>query len=181
MMKKNNKLVLTIKDITLIGLMVAVIEVCKVALAHIPNIELTTFLVIMFSLYLGKRIYYAIPVFILIEGVMYGFGLWWIMYLYLWPSLAILTRLFRKSGSVLTFSIFSGMYGLLFGFFGAIPYIFVGAAEGGLLNGFRVAVAWWIAGIPWDLVHGIGNFVIMLVLYHPISHVMKQVRKFIDT
>ena len=100
MMKKNNKLVLTIKDITLIGLMVAVIEVCKVALAHIPNIELTTFLVIMFSLYLGKRIYYAIPVFILIEGVMYGFGLWWIMYLYLWPSLAILTRLFRKSGSV---------------------------------------------------------------------------------
>ena len=180
MMKKNNKLVLTIKDITLIGLMVAVIEVCKVALAHIPNIELTTFLVIMFSLYLGKRIYYAIPVFILIEGVMYGFGLWWIMYLYLWPSLAILTRLFRKSGSVLTFSIFSGMYGLLFGFFGAIPYIFVGAAEGGLMNGFRVAVAWWIAGIPWDLVHGISNFIIMLVLYHPIANVMKLTRKYMD-
>ncbi len=179
-MKNNNKFVLTIKDITLIGLMVAVIEVCKVTMAHIPNVELTTFWVIMFSLYLGKRIYYAIPVFILIEGMMYGFGLWWIMYLYLWPSLAILTRLFRKSDSVLTFSIFSGMYGLLFGLFGAIPYIFVGASDGGLMNGFRVAAAWWVAGIPWDLVHGIANFVLMLVLYHPISLVMKQTRRFVE-
>ena len=34
---------LTIKDIALIGLMVAIIEVCKVAIAHIPNVELTTF------------------------------------------------------------------------------------------------------------------------------------------
>lgn len=179
-MKKNSKLVLTVKDITLIGLMVAVIEVCKVAMAHIPNIELTTFWVIMFSLYFGKRIYYVIPAFILIEGVMYGFGLWWIMYLYLWPSLAILTRIFRKADSLFTFSILSGTYGLLFGFFGAIPYIFVGAADGGLMNGFRVATAWWIAGIPWDLVHGIGNFIIMLVLYHPISKVMKQSRKFVE-
>lgn len=178
-MTPKNKITLTIKDIALIGMMVAVIEVCKALMAHIPNIELTTFWIIMFSLYLGKRIYYAIPVFILIEGAIYGFGLWWIMYLYLWPSLAILTRLFKKSDSALTFSIFSGLYGLLFGLFGSIPYIFIGSMDGGLMNGLKVAFAWWVAGIPWDLVHGIGNFIIMLVLFHPITIVMKQTRKFI--
>ncbi len=178
-MTQKNKITLTIKDIALIGMMVAVIEVCKAVMAHIPNIELTTFWIIMFSLYLGKRIYYAIPVFILIEGAIYGFGLWWIMYLYLWPSLAILTRLFKKSDSALTFSIFSGLYGLLFGLFGAIPYIFIGCMDSGLMNGLKVAFAWWVAGIPWDMVHGIGNFIIMLVLFHPITIVMKQTRKFI--
>ena len=48
---------LNIKDIALIGLMVAIIEVCKVSMAHIPNVELTTFWLMMFTLFLGKRVY----------------------------------------------------------------------------------------------------------------------------
>ena len=74
MMNPNKTSSLSIKDITLIGMMVAIIEVSKVTLAHLPNIELTTFWIIMFSLYLGKKIYYTIPAFILIEGIIYGFG-----------------------------------------------------------------------------------------------------------
>ena len=65
---------LTARDITIMALMVAIIEVSKVALAQIPNVELTSFWIIMFTLYFGPRIFYVIPVFILIEGLMYGFG-----------------------------------------------------------------------------------------------------------
>ena len=49
-----NSLKLTAKDITLVGLMVAIIEVCKVLMKDLPNIELTTFWIIMFTLYFGK-------------------------------------------------------------------------------------------------------------------------------
>ena len=70
------------KDIALIGMMIAIIEVCKYALAGVPNVELTTFWIIMFTLYLGKRIFYVIPAFILIEAVVYGFHIWIIMYIY---------------------------------------------------------------------------------------------------
>lgn len=178
MIMKQHHSDLSIKDIALIGLMVAVIEVSKAALAHIPNVELTTFWIMMFALYLGKRVYYAVPVFILIEGAIYGVGLWWIMYLYLWPLLAFVTMRFKKSDSVLTFSLISGTFGLLFGLLAAIPYLFVGYFEGGIRNAFSVATAWWIAGIPWDLLHGISNFILMLVLYHPISSVMKQTRTY---
>ena len=87
------------KDIALIGVMVAVIEVCKVVLAGIPNIELTSFWIIMFTLYFGKNTLFVIPVFILLEGAMYGINLWWIMYLYAWPLLALMTHLFRKMSS----------------------------------------------------------------------------------
>ncbi len=159
---------LTARDITIMALMVAIIEVSKVALAQVPNVELTSFWIIMFTLYFGPRIFYVIPVFILIEGLMYGFGLWWIMYLYAWPMLAIVVLLLRKMNTAWDWSFVSGMFGLLFGFLCAIPYIFT--------SGFAGAVAWWIAGIPWDLVHGIANFVIMLVLYKPMKLVMAKMQ-----
>lgn len=165
---------ITAKDIALIGMMIAVIEVSKFALAQVPNVELTTFWIIMFTLYLGNRIFYVIPAFILIEGVVYGFQMWWIMYLYAWPTLALLTMTMRKKNTYLGCSILSCVFGLLFGLLCSIPYIFTGAFDGGLLNGFRVAFTWWVAGIPFDLVHGIGNLVIMLVLYYPVSKAMQM-------
>ena len=165
-----------IKDITLIGMMVAVIEVCKVALLGLPNIELTTFWIIMFTLYFGKNIIYVIPVFILIEGCMYGFGLWWIMYLYMWPSLAFVTWLFRKQKNMLFWCILSSIYGFLFGLFCAIPYVVIGISNGGIRSGLIAGFSWWVAGIPWDIAHGIGNFVLMLILFYPIHYVMKKTK-----
>ena len=163
-----SKVKMTAKDITMIALMVAVIEVSKVALAQVPNVELTSFWIIMFGLYFGKRIFYVIPVFVLIEGAMFGFGLWWIMYLYAWPLLGVATIVMRKfKNSVWDWSILSGIFGLLFGFLCAIPYIFISGIQG--------AFSWWIVGIPWDLIHGFSNFVIMFVLYGPMKRVMTKV------
>ena len=164
--KQSNQL--TARDITIMALMVAIIEVSKVALAQIPNVELTSFWVIMFTLYFGTRIFYVIPVFILIEGMMYGFNLWWIMYLYAWPMLAIVVLLFKKMKTAWEWSFVSGLFGLCFGFLCAIPYIFT--------SGLAGAFAWWVAGIPWDLVHGIANFAIMLVLYKPMKLVMSKMQ-----
>lgn len=155
------------KDIATIGLMVAVIVASKLVLSQIPNVELTSFWIIMFTLYFGRRIFYVIPVFILIEGVLYPFGLWWIMYLYAWPILAIVTLFLRKMNSAWDWAMVSGLFGLFFGFLCAIPYVFT--------SGIYGAFAWWVAGIPWDLVHGIANFAIMLVLYKPMKYVMKIV------
>lgn len=85
--KKTTKL--TARDITQIAMMIAVIEVCKVIFAGIPNVELTSFWIIIFCIYFGRKMRYVIPAFILIEGLMYGFGLWWVQYLCAWPVLAI--------------------------------------------------------------------------------------------
>ena len=164
--QKQSKIKLAAIDITRIALMVAVIEVCKVVFAQIPNVELTSFWIIIFTLYFGKRIFYAIPVFIIIEGAIWGFGIWWIMYLYTWPLLAISVLLLKRLKSAWEWSIVSGIFGLLFGLFCAIPYIFT--------SGIGGAFAWWIAGIPWDLVHGIANYVIMLVLYEPMRRAMQK-------
>ncbi len=174
---KTAKVGLAIKDITLIGMMVAVIEVCKVSLAWAPNIELTTFWLIMFTLFFGKKIAFVVPVFILIEGTMYGIHLWWIMYLYAWPLLVLVTWIFRKQESVWFWCILSSVFGLSFGFLCSFPYVAIGAVDGGFINGLYAGFTWWVAGIPWDIVHGVANFVLMLVLYSPVKSIMKLVKQ----
>lgn len=162
-MKKN----ITIKDIVTAGLMLATIEVAKNALVFLPNVELVTLLIILYTLFFDKKIFFVIPGFVLLEGCIYGFGLWWIMYLYAWPLLAILTLLFRKQESVWFWSVFSGFFGLSFGALCSIPYFFISGPKG--------AIAWWIAGIPYDILHCISNFIICAVLFVPLRNVLKKV------
>ena len=112
---------IAVKDIALIGVMTAIIEVSKLALSFLPNVELVSFWIILFSIVFGWRIFFVVPVFVLIEGSIYGFGIWWVMYLYMWPLLAILARIFRRQTSVWFWSCLSGIFGLLFGLGCALP------------------------------------------------------------
>lgn len=161
------KTAVSTKDIALIGIMTATIEAAKFAMAPLPNIELTSFLIILYTLYFGKRILFVIPAFILLEGSMYGFGLWWIMYLYAWPLLALVTHIFRRQESAWFWSIVSGSFGLSFGALCALPYLFISGPMG--------ALSWWVAGIPFDVIHCISNFVICLVLFVPMRTAMKKI------
>ena len=72
------------------------------------------------------------------------------------------------------YSILSAAYGFLFGFFCAIPYVVIGTVDGGFMNGLYSGFTWWVAGIPWDIIHGIGNFILMFVLYKPIRNIMNK-------
>ncbi len=174
-MKRRSDNSFSVMDIAQIGMMVAVIEVSKLALSSMPNIELTSFWLIMFTLFFGWKIVAVVPAFILIEGAIYGVNLWWVMYLYAWPLLVLITWFFRKNTSARVWAVISGIFGLCFGGLCSIPYFFIGFFSGGVSAGLSSAFTWWVAGIPWDFIHCAGNFVIMLVLYHPVSRAMKRV------
>jgi len=166
---------ITARDIAYVGLMVAVIEVSKAALSFLPNIELTSFWIILFTLCFGWRIMVIVPVFILVEGMIYGVHLWWIMYLYVWPLLVLLTWIFRKKDQALFWAILSGAFGLSFGFLCSLVYLVIGIGEGGLQAGIGAQFGWWVAGIPYDLVHCLGNFTLMLLLYRPIRKAIRKI------
>lgn len=175
MRKQKKHLKITVRDMALIGVMTAVILVCKEILGFLPNIELVSFWVIMFTLLFGWRILFVVPVFVLIEGCLYGMGPWWIMYLYAWPLLALLTFFNRKQESVWFWSILSAFFGLFFGLLCAIPYVVIGAVDNGIRGGLYAGFIWWVAGIRFDIVHCIGNFVLMLTLYHPVRSAMRRI------
>lgn len=173
MMKPQQKT--AVFDIALVAMMVAVIEVFKFAMVGLPNIELTSFWLILFSKNFGKKVYFVVPVFVILEGMIFGFNLWWISYLYCWPLLVLVTRIFRNNNSATLWAVISAVFGLLFGALCAIPYVFTGTD---LRSGLTLAFNWWIAGIPWDIAHCIGNFALMMLLYKPLSKIMLRLQSY---
>lgn len=162
------KLNLTTKDIVLIGIMLSIIEVVKFSLSAIAGVELVTLLFIIYTLFFRKKMIYVLPAFYLVEGILFGFGTWWFAYIYIWAILVILVYLFRKNQSVWFWSILSGLFGLSFGFLCSFVYLAIG--------GFNMAITWWIAGIQTDIVHGISNFFVCLVLFKPLSRVINMIK-----
>ena len=170
------KKVFSIKDIAYIGMAVALIESCKVALAFLPNIELTSFWLVMFTLLMGCKALIIVPIFIAIETSLYGPHVWVIMYLYVWPILMLQTLLFRKKDNALFWALVSGFFGLFFGALCTPAQVIFFVKAKTLEAGLKAGITWWIAGIPYDLVHGIGNFTLMLFLYRPIRIAVNKLR-----
>ena len=50
---------------------------------------------------------------------------------------------------------------------GSIPNLFIG--------GLSMAVTWWIAGIPYDIIHCVSNFFVTLILFKPLCKIMSKV------
>lgn len=156
------------KEITVMALLGAVLYVGQVALAFLPNIEVVSVLVLVYTLTFERKALLPIYVFVLLEGVTYGFGIWWFMYLYVWAVLYLVVRLLHKNDSVLVWAVVNGAYGLSFGALCAVPYLAAG--------GIGTAVAWWTSGIPWDIAHCAGNFATALVLYRPLMAVLHYIK-----
>lgn len=147
-------------DLCLMAMMGVLLVISKEVLAFLPNVELVSLLTILFTLVFRKRVIGALGVFLLLEGVLYGFGLWWLMYLYIWPLLALLTWFFRWMKHSWQWALFSGIYGLAFGSLCALVYLPMG--------GLSMMIAWIISGLTFDLFHAGGNFLLALLLYHPL-------------
>ncbi len=138
----------------------------QVGMAFLPNIEVVSFLVILYTRFYGKKVFFIIYAFALLEGLTYGFGVWWFGYLYVWSILAVLVLMLRAQESMAVWCTLSGAFGLAYGFLFAIPYFIAGGPAAGF--------AYWVAGIPFDLLHGCGNVVVMLVLYKPMTALFKR-------
>ncbi len=164
-----NEASMRIKDIAIIGMLSAIMLVLQVALSFLPNIELVSLLIILFTLVYGWKALLITYTFVVLEGLVYGIGLWWINYLYIWALLFLLVMLLRKISSPFLWAVVSGVYGLSFGALCSIPYFITG----GIPSGF----AYWVQGIPFDLIHGASNFVITLVLFRPIYYILNKLNK----
>lgn len=164
----NDIMKIEVREIILFGILGGIISASQAALSFIPNIETVTFLIILFSMCYKQKALYIVFVFVMIMGLLYGFGTWWLGYVILWPVLCIVTCIIRNVlyENYLALSIYSAIFGLLFGFFYAIPYA--------LFGGINAGIAYWISGIPYDIVHCLGNYFIMILLGEKVFNLLRK-------
>ena len=153
------KITITPLDIALVSIGSAMLFGLQVALRLLPNIEVVSLLIVLFALHFRHRTLFMIYIFVLLEGLVYGFGIWWVSYLYVWTILYLAAILLKKFSSPLLWAVFLGIYGLLFGSLTSIPtFLTLGAAAG---------LSYIVSGLYFDLLHCGGNFLLALLLYHP--------------
>lgn len=159
---------LSIRDIAILGIYGALMCALQALLSPLPNIEPVSLMILVLASVYGRRAIWSIAVFILLEGLLYGFGLWWFFYLYAWPLLLLLALLLRRvlGRSAWGHALLSGAFGLAFGFLYALLFL----AAGGIA-GF---VATWTAGLLFDLVHCAANIALCLALYTPLVRIMER-------
>ena len=163
-MNKNNGLPLG--EAVLFGMLGALTFALQVVMAPLPNIEPVSLLVMLFAAVFGWKSLYAVYIFVAMEVLFHGIGLWNINYLYVWTVLAVAAMMLRKMESPLGWAILSGVFGMSFGALCGIADVFIG--------GFGYAVTKWISGIPFDLLHCGGNFAIALVLWKPLRNLLDR-------
>ena len=114
---------LTVRELVFLALCTAAMFVSQVALSFLPNIELVSLLVIVYTHAFRRKVLYILYVFALLEGLLYGFTTWWLTYLYVWTILAGLAWAFRRMESPLGWAVLSGAFGLAFGALCELVYL----------------------------------------------------------
>jgi len=138
----------------------------QVAMAPLPNIEPVSLLVMIYAAVFGWKCLYPVYIFVVMEILFYGISTWNVYYLYVWAVLAFAAILMRKQTQPFAWALLSAVYGLFFGALCGIVDIFIG--------GFGYAAAKWVSGIPFDLLHCGGNFVIALIMFKPLRTAMDK-------
>jgi energy-coupling factor transport system substrate-specific component len=117
------------------------------------------------------RVKALIPIYIyvMLNGVYAGFNAWWVPYLYIWTILWGLTMLLPRKMptevSAIVYPVLCAVHGFAYGTLYA-------PAQALMFDlSFDQMLIWIGTGIPFDIVHGIGNFVAGLLVL-PLSRLL---------
>lgn len=161
-----DKAKLTIRQITLFSMLAAMTFAAKWVMSPLPNIEPVTLMVLLFGAVFGWKALFPVAVYVAAELLFYGLGVWNFYYLYIWLIPMVLGIALRKVESPLGWAIAAGFFGLAFGALCAPVDLLIG--------GWAYAAAKWVSGISFDLLHGAGNFVIVLTLFVPLRKLVEK-------
>jgi len=147
----------TVLDLTKFSMLGTIMFLSKIIMQWIPSIHLLAMFIAAFTLTYRIKALIPLYIYIFIDGIFAGFAMWWLPYLYIWAPLWGAVMLVSElklphDVQVVALMIVCGFHGLSFG----TMY----APSQALMYGlsFKATIAWISFGLPFDIVHGIGDF-----------------------
>lgn len=152
----------------------AVMYASDLMMEAFPNIHLLGVFIIAETVVYRQKALYPIYIYVLLNGLMAGFSAWWVPYLYVWTVLWGATMLLPQNLPAkvrpVVYTLLCGLHGFLFG-------ILYAPAQAILFSlSFEATIAWVMAGIPFDLVHGVSNLIAGLLIC-PLISLLKRAER----
>ena len=146
----------------------------KIIMEALPNIHLLGMLTMTYTVVFRHKALIPIYLYVFINGLYAGFAMWWIPYLYVWTILWAVTMLLPKRmprlAKSIVYPVVCCLHGALFG----VLYAPGQALMYGL--SFDGMIAWILWGLPFDLLHSIGDLIAGLLIL-PMSELLQKLMK----
>ncbi len=165
---------LSAKELTVFSFLGALMYASKVVMEALPNVHLLGVFVVAYTVVYRKKALYPIYVYIFINGLMTGFATWWLPYLYIWTVLWGVVMLLPKNMPEkirgIVYMVVCSLHGFAFGTLYAPAQALLFGLD------FERMIAWIIAGLPYDFIHGVSNFFCGLLIV-PIINLLTKLEK----
>ena len=170
----SKKSLLSLKEIVLFSLFGTLMFCSKIIMEVLPNIHLLGMFTCVFTVVFRKKALIPIYLYVLLNGLYAGFALWWLPYLYIWTVLWGIVMLLPKKmplkAAAIVYPVICALHGALFGILYAPGQALMFSLD------FKQTITWIVAGLPFDLLHCIGDFFAGLLIV-PVSTLLKKVVK----
>ncbi len=148
----------SVRSIALVAMLSAASIAGRVIMTPIPGLQPVTLIVIVTTMALGLR-HGLMVVFIstMVSNLQLGHGVWTLFQLGAWSLVAVLSYFYGRTplrNNRLISAFFAGLTGIIYG---------MAVSLNGLLFTNRI-IAYYLAGIPHDLTHALGNFAMYFVM-----------------
>ncbi len=152
----------------------ALMYMSKWLMEFLPNIHLIGVIIVAITVVYRKKALYPIYIFVFVAGLLGGFSAWWVPYLYIWTILWGMTMLLPKKIPVkiapVIYMVVCSLHGFLYGIFYAPAQALMFGLD------FKGTLAWIAAGLPFDITHGISNFLCGILIV-PLIHAIRLADK----
>lgn len=166
---------LSTREVAVFGMLGALMYASKVIMEIFPNVHLLGVFVISMTVVYRQKALYPIYIYVLLNGLFTGFTMWWIPYLYIWTILWGVTMLLPQDipekYRPCVYIVVCALHGFLFG----TLYAPAQALMFGL--NFKQTIAWIVAGLPWDAIHGVSN-IFCGILICPMINLLKRAERY---
>lgn len=165
----------TVKEVAIFGMLGALMYASKVIMDVLPNIHLIGTFIIAMTVVYRKKALYPLYIFVFVTGLFSGFATWWIAYLYIWTvlwgmAMLVPKNLPKKIAPVVYMSV-CALHGMIYGTLYAPVQSLIFGLD------FKATMTWIVAGLPWDAIHAVSNFICGLLIV-PIITVLRQAEKY---
>ena len=153
---------LSVFELVLLPILGVLMFVSKLLMEFLPNIHLLGMLIMIYTLAYRWKALIPIYVYVFLLLFISGFSPWWMPNLYTWTVLWAVTMLLPRRMPrwlcCVVYPVVCSLHGLAYGTLCAPAQTLMYG-----LN-WQGMVAWIVAGLPFDVIHGIGNLLTGLLI-----------------
>jgi energy-coupling factor transport system substrate-specific component len=173
---RRKKISQLIFELVLFAILGAFFSASKIIMEPFPNIHLLGTLTMVYTIAFRYKALIPIYVGVLQMGLYAGFSPWWVPHLYLWLILwgitMLLPRRMPRAVCCVVYPVVCSLHGFAYG---ALYAPFQALIDG---LGWEGMLLWIAAGLKFDILHGVGNFALGLLIV-PLSELfLRLTRKY---